>query len=325
MARIAVIGAGVSGLTCGVVLAERGYQVTVVAKEIQETTSAVAAAIWYPYAIEPQDRVAAWSRRSYETFCELAKDPLTGIDMIELHVYSQLPEPDLPEWAVTVGGRRLSRDELPPRYRSGFAIVVPLIATTDYLPYLRERLARAGASIEQRELAEQDVVALSTTHDMLVNCAGMGAGELFGDDALYAGHGVVLIVDNHGIDRARAYADDPEELAYVIPRRRDCVLGGVDDDRKEPIVTAELKRAIYDRCRDMEPRLPSLTDEALSRVHVKAGLRPKRDTGVRLERQPHGELTVIHNYGHGGAGFTVSWGCAFEVLSYVREAFGSTL
>lgn len=322
MARIAVIGAGVSGLTCGVVLAERGYQVTLFAKEILETTSAVAAAIWYPYAIEPQDRVAVWSRTSYEAFCELARDPLTGVEMIELHVYSQLPEPELPEWAAAVGGRRLSLDELPARYRGGFAIVVPLIATTDYLPYLRERLARAGVSIQQRELGEEDVTALSTTHDVLVNCAGSGAGELFGDDELYAGHGVVLIVDNPGIDRARAFAEDPEQLAYVIPRRRDCVLGGVDDDRKAPIVTAELKRAIYERCRAMEPRLPPLAEEALSRVQVKAGPRPKRDAGVRLECHPQGELTVIHNYGHGGAGFTVSWGCAFEVLSHVREALG---
>ncbi len=322
MARIAVIGAGVSGLTCGVVLAERGHQVTLFAKEILETTSAVAAAIWYPYAIEPQDRVAAWSRTSYETFCELATDPLTGVEMIELHVYSQLPESDLPEWATAMGGRRLSHDELAARYRSGFAIVVPLIATTDYLPYLRERLARAGTRIQQRELVEEDVVALSTTHDVLVNCTGVGAGKLFGDDDVYAGHGVVLIVDNPGIDRARAYAEDPEKLAYVIPRRRDCVLGGVDDDRTEPIVTAELKRAIYERCRDMEPRLPPLTDEALSRVQAKAGPRPKRDAGVRLECHPQGDLTVVHNYGHGGAGFTVSWGSAFEELSQSREAHG---
>ena len=322
MARIAVIGAGVSGLTCGVVLAEHGYQVTLFAKEIVETTSAVAAAIWYPYAIEPQHRVAAWSRTSYETFRELAKDPLTGVEMIEFHVYSQLTEPSLPAEAAAMGGRRLSLDELPPRYRGGFAVVVPLIATTDYLPYLRERLARAGVSIQQRELTKEGVVELSTTHDVLVNCTGLGAGELFGDDGMYAGHGVVLIVDNVGIDRARVYAEDPEELAYVIPRRRDCVLGGVDDDRNEPIVTAELKRAIYDRCRAMEPRLPPLTDEALSRLKVKAGPRPKREAGVRLERQRQDDVTVIHNYGHGGAGFTVSWGCAFEVLSRVREALG---
>ena len=322
MGRVAVIGAGVSGLTCGVVLAEHGYQVTLFAKEIVETTSAVAAAIWYPYAIEPQDRVAAWSRTSYETFRELAKDPLTGVEMIELHVYSQLTEPGLPAEAAAMGGRRLSLDELLPRYRGGFAIVVPLIATTDYLPYLRARLARAGVSIQQRELTKEGVVELSATHDVLVNCTGLGAGELFGDDGLNAGHGVVLIADNPGIDRARVYAEDAEELAYVIPRRRDCVLGGVDDDRNEPIVTTELKRAIYDRCQAMEPRLPPLTDEALSRVQVKAGPRPKRNAGVRLERQLHGDLPVIHNYGHGGAGFTVSWGCAFEVLSHVREALG---
>jgi D-amino-acid oxidase len=49
-------------------------------------------------------------------------------------------------------------------------------------------------------------------------------------------------------------------------------------------------------------------------LRVAVGLRPERGAGVRLEREPRGEgFAVIHNYGHGGAGFTVSWGCADEV------------
>jgi D-amino-acid oxidase len=47
----------------------------------------------------------------------------------------------------------------------------------------------------------------------------------------------------------------------------------------------------------------------------RVGLRPFRRSGVRLERdQLRDGRTVIHNYGHGGAGFTLSWGCAREVL-----------
>ena len=47
----------------------------------------------------------------------------------------------------------------------------------------------------------------------------------------------------------------------------------------------------------------------------RVGLRPFRRSGVRLERDRLRDgRTVIHNYGHGGAGFTLSWGCAREVL-----------
>jgi D-amino-acid oxidase len=47
----------------------------------------------------------------------------------------------------------------------------------------------------------------------------------------------------------------------------------------------------------------------------RVGLRPFRKSGVRLERdQLRDGRAVIHNYGHGGGGFTLSWGCAREVL-----------
>ena len=62
--RVIVVGAGVIGLSCAVRLAEGGYDVAVFARDLPlETTSAVAAAIWYPYLSAPEDRVAAWSGR----------------------------------------------------------------------------------------------------------------------------------------------------------------------------------------------------------------------------------------------------------------------
>jgi D-amino-acid oxidase len=49
-----------------------------------------------------------------------------------------------------------------------------------------------------------------------------------------------------------------------------------------------------------------------------AGLRPYRDQTYRLEPEIVGNKFVVHNYGHGGAGITLSWGCAQEVVSMVR-------
>jgi len=65
----------------------------------------------------------------------------------------------------------------------------------------------------------------------------------------------------------------------------------------------------------------------------KAGLRPFRDAGFRLEYEKTtvGALQklIVHNYGHGGAGITLSWGCASKVREFVRaersQAAGGTI
>src|SRR5690242_21955849 len=73
--RVIVVGAGVIGLTCAVRLLEAGHRVDVVARDLPlETTSAVAAAIVYPHRALPQDRVTAWTARSYAVFAALATE-----------------------------------------------------------------------------------------------------------------------------------------------------------------------------------------------------------------------------------------------------------
>ena len=74
MQRVIVVGAGVVGLTCAVRLLEAGLRVDVVARDLPlETTSAVAAALWYPYRALPQDRVTAWAATSYAVFAALTR------------------------------------------------------------------------------------------------------------------------------------------------------------------------------------------------------------------------------------------------------------
>ena len=77
----------------------------------------------------------------------------------------------------------------------------------------------------------------------------------------------------------------------------------------------DLTQRILDWAGEMEPRLKGV--EVLS---VRVGLRPLRPT-VRLEREVLADGSpVIHNYGHGGAGYTLSWGCAQDVLKLVESA-----
>ena len=101
---MAIIGGGVSGLTCGVLLAERGYRAAIFAKETgQETTSAVAAAVWYPYDAEPAENVIAWALDTYKALVDLSGEPRTGVSMMELRQFSRAGEIQIPDWAHPLG------------------------------------------------------------------------------------------------------------------------------------------------------------------------------------------------------------------------------
>ncbi len=97
------------------------------------------------------------------------------------------------------------------------------------------------------------------------------------------------------------------------PRSADVVLGGTfDEDEWDTTVDDEVSAAIVRRCVALVPELAGAP--VLERL---AGLRPARHGGARVEEDPVGlpvgGARLIHNYGHGGAGVTLSWGCADEV------------
>src|SRR6202023_3968707 len=97
---VAIVGAGVSGLTCGLVFVEHGYRTAIFAKEIgQQTTSGAAGALWFPYDAEPADKVIPWGLAPYNVLADLTKDPRTGVSMIELRQYCRAGKIQIPDWA----------------------------------------------------------------------------------------------------------------------------------------------------------------------------------------------------------------------------------
>jgi D-amino-acid oxidase len=301
--RIAIIGAGVSGLTCGVVLAEQGYETHLFAAEPPEqTTSAVAAAMWFPYDAEPADRVIPWALETYEIFRELSRDPATGVSMIELRQFSRTEELPIPSWAGEFNARAKTSSE--------FIMTVPLSDSSLYLDYLRRRLLAAGGKLTTGVRFEkpQDV---DPSFDVVINCAGIGARTLVRDPDLEPHRGQVVLVEKLALSSA-VVCDDPP-LMYAIPRTNDCVFGGTneisDDLAPDPATTSAILSECSAVLKIVPPRI----------ITTRVGLRPYRKSGVRVEagRMADGR-TIIHNYGHGGAGFTLSWGCARSVLDLVK-------
>src|SRR5438067_12284745 len=115
---VAVVGAGVSGLTCGVLLAEGGYRTAIFADKLPaETTSAVAAALWFPYDAEPADKVIAWALESYRVLGELARDRQSGVSIIELRQFARWGAHPIPVWADQLGARRLPEEAIPAAFQ----------------------------------------------------------------------------------------------------------------------------------------------------------------------------------------------------------------
>src|SRR5438874_11631472 len=91
--RVAIVGAGVSGLTCGVLFAECGHRTAIFAKETgQQTTSGAAAALWFPYDAEPAEKVITWALQTYKVLVDLTKNSRSGVSIIELRQFSRSEE-----------------------------------------------------------------------------------------------------------------------------------------------------------------------------------------------------------------------------------------
>ncbi len=310
-----VIGCGVIGLSVAVSLQEAGLDARILtATPPSETTSTVAAALWYPYKSYPEDRVLPWAKRTYDVFAELSYVAPSGVYLREGAELWREPVED-PWWMEAVRNvRRCRKDELPPGCEDGHVFAAPVAEMPVYMDYLLERFAAAGGSVERRVVSSLKEVAEEGR--VVVNCSGLGARELVGDASMVPVRGQIVRVHNPGLERFLMDESNPEGLTYIVPRREDCILGGTAEEREEevepdPTVAASILR----RCVALEPRLA----EAAVLEH-KVGLRPGRPE-VRLERDDLGNGTpCIHNYGHGGSGATLSWGCAEEVTELVREA-----
>jgi len=307
MPEVIVAGAGVVGLTAAIRLREAGIAADVVARDPPAaTTSAVAAARWYPYRAFPRERVAAWSARGFEVLSGLAGRPGSGVrmrwgtELVAPGAEDPWWRPAVPSFARTAGGYRFA---------------APVADMSVHLPWLAARLEALGGSLAIATLGSLDEALARAP--VVVNCAGLGARELARDETLLAVRGQILLVEQTGVEEWLLDQSDPERLLYVVPRERDVVLGGTAQEGDEDVaVDPATAAAIRARC---EAAVPALRGARVLREAV--GLRPARPA-VRLETEARAGGAIVHCYGHGGAGVTLAWGCADEVTAQVVRALG---
>lgn len=312
--RVTVVGAGVIGLTSAIRLRQAGFEADIIAAELplETVASSVAGAIWYPYRSAADSREAAWGRISLSVFVEAARTGLPGLALKEMVDLRPSPAPD-PWWADPDRGfRRCEPSELRGGYVDGYVQETAVIDVVPHLAHLADTLERLEGAITRARV--EDLADLAAPDRIVVNCSGVGARHLAGDRDVHPVRGQVVRVRGETVDRVTIVDEGPLAYAYVMPHGPECVLGGTRhpgawDRTPDDAVTEQiLEKAVI-----LEPSLAGADV-----VGVKVGLRPGREQ-VRLEHEHiPGTPGVIHNYGHGGNGWSLSWGCADEVVAIAQ-------
>jgi D-amino-acid oxidase len=319
--RIAVIGSGVVGLSAAHELSPVGSVTVFHDLQLLETTSALATAIWHVFLVDPDDQIhLAWAEITMRKLIDIHRDHTeAGIELIHgVQVYRTSLE-TIPRWSASA----ISFAMIPPavmrgRYpqaRFGYEVTTPAANMHKYLPWLAEACRRRGVNFIRRHIASFDVL---DDFDWIVNCTGLRATDLTKDAQLFPVRGHYVVLEGGPNGPTEYFGDEEREdgMAYVIPRDGEVIVGGTAQDHETSLDFDIDARGMIERANQYCQG--DILNLRIKRMVV--GLRPCRaSTRVRLERDAD-NAKVIHNYGHGGSGFSLAWGSAGAVLAIVSGA-----
>jgi D-amino-acid oxidase len=354
---VAVLGGGVIGITTAIHLELAGYETAVYTDHVPfaddggpTLATTYAAASVYPVYVGMTDLAEAFER-SQAVFSLLCESGSMGVRRQEHFVIEEDEPPTAPHADALDGYEAIDAIDRYPRRTGaeavhGFRFDVLFAETPTYLARCYDLYRALGGVVHRGTLTRDALLSLPAA--VLVNCAGLRARTLFDDPRpvqAYVGHQVIA----RGIDlrdpagRLFAYSytggeeAPPEQtgLAYAYPRMDCLVLGGsripTDVEPGQPWDGAiEGPTRTIDGVR-VPARLVELNADLLSdyagvdlaeaALTARYGYRPVRDPdgeGVRIARETVEGRPVVHNYGHGGAGLTLSWVSAARVTQPVR-------
>jgi D-amino-acid oxidase len=226
--------------------------------------------------------------------------------------------------------------------------LAPVIDTDRAMEWLTNLVAQKGAKLATRTI-EGDLFNQETSLraeynvDVIINATGLAGTELAGDTSCYPIRGGLIRVINDGSDFPRLdhaltiTADaihEKNEIVFIVPRNNDILLIGGIVEPNEHELSLTLDSPIIKRMRARcDAFLPGLKSARLDPEYPLAqGLRPFRQRNVRVERELRPQQSavagtiaavpsrIVHSYGQGGAGWSLSFGCAGDVSALVEEA-----
>lgn len=312
--KVAVVGAGVVGLTVAKILQESCHkaQITVIADKFHEsTTSYVAAGIFRPgisFRGPTKEITQKWINDSWYYWQDILKTseaPEAGIMTLGSYIFSKqnyhVTRNHLIETLVPIY-RSVDEEELNLvagdwKYGSFFSTLK--VGCEKHLPWIERRFTKNGGKIVHGKI---DSFTSLSDYDLVFNCSGLGAKFLCNDYDLVPMRGQVVKARAPWLKTA-FYGDYD---TYVIPGLDGvATLGGVRQyDSYNMEVCRHDSAAIMERCTEL---LPALKKAEV--VDQRVGLRPHR-VPVRVEAEFVGGLSVVHCYGHGGYGVMCAPGTA---------------
>ncbi|KAK0390068.1 hypothetical protein NLU13_3641 [Sarocladium strictum] len=351
--NIVVVGAGVAGLTTALLLSKKkGYSIVVAAKHMPgdydiEYASPWAGANYMPVSVRGT-RAAKWDENTWAPLEDLAQNhPEAGVHFQECEIknrvkdaesataewFSELLSPT--PWFKDVVPNFQSKPPPSAEFSSITSFTSVCINTAIYLPYLVSQCLKNGVIFKRAVFTHISDATAKGVHpqgnvDLVINCTGLAAATLGGveDKTVHPARGQIVIVRNDAgkMTGLSGTDDGSEEACYIMTRAAGggTILGGCyQKDRWESQPDPNLAIRIMKRAVEVCPQLTGGKGiEHLDVIRHGVGLRPARENGARVEKERIEGTWVVHNYGHGGAGYQCSYGCAMEAVELVEEAMG---
>nr|POF17909.1 d-amino-acid oxidase [Quercus suber] len=300
-----------------------------------------------PKSREVATRIAGYEEASWPEFAKLAeKRPEAGVafQRVAFRILRRAEDTDNtwlddlllakpePWFKDPLQLRQLSSTELPPNIDLGVELRSVCINTALYLPWLVSQCVLRGVTLDRGDVSHvAEAAGQYPATDVIVNCTGLSARCLGGveDHSLYPARGQIALV-RRAVTAAPAtmYSlsgtdDADDETCYTMhrPGGGGTVLGGcLQRDSWDGKPDLALGARIIRRAVALDPGLLN-GQQGVSVIRHGVGLRPMRDAGPRIEMEEvswQGNRVVIaHNYGHGGYGYQMSYGCAQEVVRLI--------
>jgi D-amino-acid oxidase len=334
-----IIGGGVQAVSTGILLEHLGHDTRMIAtdrayldgEDVPAVSTDYAAASIYPVQVESEYTEDELVRRARRTFRPFHRTDVPVRKHTHYYLYENADIDHVPD---RMDARRVEgySGDVPTRsgmsIQDGYVCSEYFVEMPAYMPQLFRTYRALGGETEQRTVTSDELDDLAG--DVVFNCSGYGSRELFDDESMRAMKGHILQVPYDGDEPLPfSYTYTPGEhgqYAYMYPRRETVLFGGsylegdiVDgewqgESPSQPMTIDDVvvPKRLYTITEDIMGEYVDISPEL---VDAKYGYRPYRGDGMRIERSGD----VVHNYGHGGAGISMSWWSALRAVDCVDD------